>query len=304
MARIAEAAGPGLIRVTFAEEGMSLHSLAFKDGGGAYVSQSGAVVARWQSQWERPELWLFDFHHHLFAGETGELVSGIAGLVGFFFLVSGVILWWRTRRAFRLRLLPQRWAPGPIVAHHRDLGVIVSPLLFVSLATGVLMLFEPLRTAVLGSEERPREVMAQRAEPTPAAALALAAERFPGAEIRRLSLPRKDGDPVSVRLRQPFEWTPNGRTQLGINPDGSVFIEDAARANGSASLAEKAYPLHAAKVGGLLWAAAMTLSGLALAMLGSFTTWTFWRRQAKRPRQRKAGDRAGPGAGFPTPAVQ
>ena len=38
----------------------------------ASVQKSGEVVARWASQWERPEIWLFDFHHHLFTGDTLE----------------------------------------------------------------------------------------------------------------------------------------------------------------------------------------------------------------------------------------
>ena len=151
LSRIVDAAGSDLSRITFAEEGMSLHHLVFRDGSGAYVSQNGVVVDRWQSQWERPELWLFDFHHHLFAGDAGEWATGIAGIIGLLFLVTGVILWWRSRRAFRPRLLPRSWAPGPIVAHHRDIGVVASPFLLVSLVTGIMMLFLPLRTAMLNS---------------------------------------------------------------------------------------------------------------------------------------------------------
>ena len=293
LARVVDAAGPDLSRVTFAHDGMSLHHLVFSDGSGAYVSQAGETVARWQGEWERPELWLFDLHHHLFAGEKGEWVAGIAGLVGLLFLVTGLILWWRSRRAFRWRLLPRSWHPGPIVAHHRDIGALASPLLLVSLVTGVLMLFAPLRATMLGKEERPR-VQAGRIAPDPGTLLRIAERRFPAAAVRRLTLPRKAGDPIVVRLRQPFEWTPNGRTQIGVEPGGTMWIEDAAQANRSARAAEKAYPLHSAKVGGLLWQVAMTLSGIALAMLGSFTTWSFWRRRASRsgkPRRSDIGGR-------------
>ena len=282
VARIVDAAGPELSRITFAQDGMSLHQLFFSDGSGTYVSQAGEVVERWQSEWDRPELWLFDLHHHLFSGETGEWVTGIAGLIGLLFLVTGLVLWWRSRRAFRLRLLPRAWTPGPIVSHHRDIGALASPLLLVSLVTGILMLFAPLRTTLLGKEERPRVDAGLRVDPRPAALLAVAAARFPEAELRRLTFPKKPTDPLTVRLRQPFEWTPNGRTQLGIEPGGAVWIENAAQANRSARATEKAYPLHSAKVGGLLWKLAMTLSGVTLAMLGSFTTWSFWRRRATR----------------------
>lgn len=282
MARIVDGAGPDLSRITFAQDGMSLHQLVFMDGSGAYVSQTGAVVDRWQSEWQRPELWLFDLHHHLFAGETGELVTGIAGIIGLLFLVTGLILWWRSRRAFRLRLLPRQWKPGAIVAHHRDVGMIGSPLLLLSLVTGLLMLFAPLRTAVLGKEERPRIETGLRVAPQPAALLAIAMARFPEGQLRRLTMPKKPDDALTVRLRQPFEWTPNGRTQLGATRHGGMWIEDAADANASAGAAEKAYPLHSAKVGGLLWKLATTLSGIVLTMLGSFTTWSFWRRRVAK----------------------
>lgn len=292
LSRVATAAGPGLARITFADHGMSLHQLVFRDGSGAYVSQSGEVVATWSDEWGRPELWLFDLHHYLFAGEPGEWVAGVAGLIGLLFVASGLILWWRSRRAFRFRLLPRSLSPGPVVAHHRDLGTLTAPLLILSLTTGVLMLFAPLRTAVLGEERRPRSVVGllreQGAEPLLTAAL----ERFPAAALRRLTMPKEPGQAMTVRLRQPFEWTPNGRTQVGLEPNGSLWVEDAALANASARVSEKAYPLHGAKVGGWPWKIVMTTSGLVLAMLGTFTTWSFWRRKSgKRAKSRPGSSR-------------
>ena len=287
--RITEAAGPGLSRITFASDEIGLHQLVYADGSGAYVSQSGLVVDRWQTQWERPELWLFDFHHHLFAGHTGETVAGIAGIAGLLFVVTGLILWWRGRRRVRFSLWPKRFAPGPIVAHHRDLGLVAAPLLFVSMVTGVLMLFAPMKDRLLGAEERPELVVSGPSEVSLAASLAAAKARFPEAALRRISLPAKTGDPVIVRMRQPFEWTPNGRTQLSFTP-GQVAIQDAARANRSAGLGEKLYPVHSAKTGGVVWKLAMTASGLALALLGALAMWSFWARKSAKRARRKQSD--------------
>ena len=272
-------------RVTFAGDGLGVHQAIFADGSGAYLDQTGRVVAQWASSWERPELWLFDLHHRLFLGDFGETVTGIAGLIGLFFVVSGIILWWRMRSRFRPRLWPVKMTPGAIVHHHRDLGVLTAPLLLLSLLTGVMMVLPAVGEFLLsplGPEQRPRVPTALIA-PAPTRDLeklfVVAATRFPDAEPRRLQWPRSPGKPIVLRLRQSFEWTPNGRTYLYCDPGTLEVIgeADAATAGLHASAREKLYPLHAAKVGGLAWKLAMTASGLALALLGSLAVYGFWR---------------------------
>ena len=275
--------------ITFASHEIGLHQVIYLDGAGAYVRQDGTVVGQWSSLWERPELLLFDLHHYLFIGKTGETITGLAGVAGILFVLTGVVLWWRSRRSFNPRLWPKRFAPGPIVGHHRDLGLTATPLLLLSLTSGVMMLFEPVRSAMLGNEQRPTISLGTAAVGGPSAVIRSAVSLFPDAELRRIAWPTKRGDPIAVRLRQPFEWTPNGRTFVSIYPDGGVTVQDPRSANHSASVVEKLYPLHSAKVGGYAWKIAMTVSGLALALLGSLATWSFWaRRQTKRSRSFKS----------------
>lgn len=276
------AADGQLSRVTFASDELGLHQLVYADGSGAYVRQTGQVVDRWASQWERPELWLFDLHHRLFAGGAGETVTGIAGIAGLGFVLTGVLLWWRGRAGFRPTLLPRRFSPGPIVKHHRDLGLIVAPLLTLSLITGVMMVFAPVRSALIGAEERPRMAHVSPASVTASVAVVRAKAMFPDAALRRITLPAASSQPIIVRMRQTFEWTPNGRTQITFRPDGTATVEDAKAANGSATVAEKLYPLHSAKVGGLTLKLLMTVSGLGLFVLGSLATYSFWMRRSMR----------------------
>jgi len=282
-------AAAGATRITFASDEISLHHVAREGGAGSYVAQDGATVASWSSQWERPELWLFDLHHHLFAGETGETVAGIAGIFGLLFVITGSILWWRSRRAFRWRLWPRKFQPGPIVAHHRDIGILIAPLLLVSFMTGIGMLFPSATRLVLSPfgklEERAKPPEAEPATgPAPVGAmLAKAKARFPAAELRRLSIPAKPGQPYSVRMRQSFEWTPNGRTNLFFDGSGNLLkIENPAAAGRAAAINETFYPVHTGKVGGLAWKLLMTISGLGLTLLGSLATWSFWFRKARR----------------------
>lgn len=288
------AAADGAIRVTFASDEIGLHHVARQGGAGEYVNQDGEVAARWSSQWERPELWIFDFHHHLFAGETGELITGIAGIFGLAFVISGSILWWRSRRAFEWRLWPRNLQPGPIVRHHRDIGMLTSPLLLITFLTGIGMLF-PSATRValapLGTVEtatNPPTVEPFDGAAPVAAMLMQAKARFPQAELRRLSVPSKPGGAWSIRLRQPFEWTPNGRTTLFFNGRGQLLrIDDPAKAGGAAAVNETFYPVHTGKVGGITWKLAMTLSGVALTLLGSLAVWSFWIRRLVHRRSRR-----------------
>ena len=292
-------AAAGAVRITFASEEIGLHHVAGEGGAGSYVTQQGATVASWSSQWERPEFWIFDLHHHLFYGHTGELIAGWAGLFGLLFVITGSILWWRSRRAFRWRLWPPTLQPGPIVSHHRDIGILTAPLLLVSFVTGTGMVFDdvykkllaPLGTGIEAG--KPPEVEPSKSAPPVAQMLAEAKRRYPQAALRRLTIPVKSGQPWSVRMRQPFEWTPNGRTTLYFDSAGRLLrADDPAVSGRAATVMASFYPLHSAKVGGLAWKLLVTLSGISLILLGSLATWSFWFRKAKkrtRPGIAKAG---------------
>lgn len=304
-----------LSRITFAGDSLGLHQALYADGGGAYYGPQAQIVARWQSQWDRPELWLFDFHHHLFAGHTGETVTGVLGLIGLLFVISGTILWWRTRKTFKLRAWPARMSRPAIVRHHRDVGICAAPLLLLSMATGSLMIFEPIAKVVLapwGSLEpvaAPEQMLADTSDAgTDWRAIFAAAEaRFPQAAPRRLQFSGKSGEPLTLRMRQPFEWTPNGRTYLRFDPtDGRLLsVDDPATGTAAQAVQEKFYPLHAAKVGGWPWKLAITASGFVLALLGTLAVWSFWFRRedlrskpalaARRPDPRPPRRSASPG---------
>lgn len=285
---------PGAQGIIYADERFGLHQLRFGKQAGAYAAQSGDIVTRWASQWERPELWIFDFHHHLFAGDSGEWVIGIAGLCGLFFIVTGVILWWRTRRTFRPRLLPKRMSRPSILWHHRDLGILAAPLLLLSVITGTMMIFRPFAAIVIAPfgpvEETAKALEPPRykggplaAKPDYAAMLTEARRRFPDAEFRILSLPRGAGDPIMLRMRQQAEWLPNGRSTLWFDAETGKLLgaRDALAMPPGAQAFNMAYPVHSAKVGGLSWRLVMSVSGLSLTMLGSFAVWTFWFRRPK-----------------------
>lgn len=292
--------------ILLATERLGLHKLAYrKEQQAAYADQDGNIVLAWSSNWARPEVWLFDFHHHLFNGDAGEIVGGIAGLAGLGFVVTGLILWWPTRRMFHLRLWPRMMKRAAIVHHHRDLGVLIAPLLILSLTTGAAMNLKWFSQA-LRAPFSPPAVM-EKASAAPkikggklakdldwSKVIARAQARFPGAEVRTIVLPAKAGGLISIRLRQQAEWLPNGRSMAWFDPASGQMVasRDAQALPLGSRIANLDYPLHAAKVGGLPYRLVMTVSGLTLTLLGSLAVVTFWGNPTGAPKRKKAKPRA------------
>ncbi|WP_395337436.1 PepSY-associated TM helix domain-containing protein [Novosphingobium sp. BL-8H] len=286
--------------ILYASADFGLDRLSYgggSNGGGAYVTQSGAPVVTWNSAWQRPEIWMVNLHRRLLADEAGETVIGIAGLCGVFFVVSGAFLWWRTRKTYEFRLWPARMSRPAIVRHHRDLGIVVAPLLLLSFVTGSVLVFRPLSVVLFGPGA-PKEITQSLAAPEAAQApvgrnldwagmVRQARTRFPDAELRTLSLPRKNSGVITLRLRNPGEWLPNGRTTVWFAADTGQMIgaRDAADLPRAVRGYSMLFPLHAAKVGGLPYRLVMSISGLALALLGTFAVWTFWFKRPKPKRR-------------------
>lgn len=281
--------------IVFPSDTLGVYTVSFGEGAGAYADQSGAIVTRWESKWERLDVWLFDFHHHLFMGDTGTDATGILALIGLGFVVTGVVLWWRTRREFKLRALPASLSRPQIVRHHRDLGVVMAPLLVLQFLTGSMLVFRPIAD-VLFTPFSPRGTITASLEQPQAKGGPLAAsfdwrsmlhtvrETYPDAQLRGVSLPRREGQLIRVRVRQPGEWLPNGRTIFWFDPSDGRLVES--RNALSLPLATRAYnlvyPLHASKVGGFIYKTVMTATGLTLTLLGLLAVYAFWGFRARQ----------------------
>lgn len=272
-----------------------LHRVGWRDGTGAYATHAGDVVARWDSVFDRPELWLFDLHHQLMAGQPGEVIAGGVALIGVGFILSGSVLWYRTRRKFRLRLWPAKLTPTAVAHHHRDLGIVLAPLLFLSCMTGAMLTLRPLSEAILSPVTARAEWSEAQAPPStkggplPSAPnwltmITSAHAAFPDAELRIISLPDNDGDLLTIRLKQPAEWHPNGRTVAWFDPETGALlaVRDALALPLGLQIQNALYPLHAGTTGSVVHQVMTTLTGLVLAILGSLTTWSFWFRRLRR----------------------
>lgn len=267
--------------------------------GGAYVTAAGQVAERWTSRWTRPEEWLFDLHATLLLGSSGEVINGVLALIGVAFVVTGVILWWPSRRLFALRFWPRRLDRARIVHHHRDLGLVSAPILLVVLLTGAVLTLRPLSAGLMNLLSSPAE-LARSDVPAAITAVGLAEDfdwrsafdtahgHFPDAIVRVVGIPRAADQPVMIRMRRPGEWVERGQTMVWLHPKTgeTLHIRDGHQVPKGRKVYFSVLPVHTGEVGGELWRTAITLAGVVLMVLGGFTTWTFWRAPRGRLRRR------------------
>src|SRR5690606_8515918 len=125
----------------FPEPGGSAYHLYLVGGEAFLAADDHRVIDRWGPR-DRAMAFLFDLHAHLMAGETGERVGGVVSLLGFVLGVTGLVLWWPTRRRFSLAAaLPRSLSRRVLLHSHRDLGTLTSPILLVVLLSGAGLVF-------------------------------------------------------------------------------------------------------------------------------------------------------------------
>lgn len=271
----------------FAGPHIGVHRLSYPEGGMAYAAGDGRILARWTDT-ERVEQWVFQLHHRLLAGESGEVVVGIAGLAGAVLCLTGVIVWLPAWRSFAGRVWPKTMARRDLVGSHRDLGILMAIPVLVLCLTGGMIIFSETSKALLtavapGGVEAPKPPKAGSGDVDWPVALAGAQAAFPQATLRLASWPAKPGAPAVLRLKQPAEWHPNGRTLVYIDPATSRVIGtvDAQAFGPGARVQNAVYPIHAASMGGRLYDLVVFLGGLALAALGGLGLWSFLIQQRR-----------------------
>lgn len=285
--------GEGLRYVVMPDHDFGLYEAVFHDGGAAYVTQGGEVVDRWEKN-GRIEDWLFDLHHHLLAGHTGELVSGAAGIAAIVLVVTGLVIVWPSLKSFAWRVWPRSTARRDLVASHRDLGVLFAIPILVLSFTGVAMVYSgPVKSMLYaatmsGPSTAPERPVAGEGDVDWLAFFEASYSAYPEGAPRIAVLPQQPGAPVYLRLRQPMEWHQNGRTYVYIDPATSRVLStvDAQGLSRGDRAFNALYPLHSSGVGGFLYKLLTFLTGLALTALGVVGVWSFAIREARAQKRR------------------
>lgn len=235
---------------------------------------------RWH---ESVPAFLFDLHVHLLAGDLGQTVAGVLGLVLLVSFGTGLKLFLRRRKhRFLRRLVPRDLGRTALTRAHAGQGAVALPLLLLLVLTGVGMVFpqttRALLVGLLGSNGPTRPL---QAEPMPVvraidwpAQLAAAQQSMPEAEIRMLLPARQAGEPLLIRLKNRGELHPNGRSYIALHPGTAEVLDriDATQIGLGPELFNLFYPLHSGKTGWpghrwLLLAVSLSLCFMACAGL-------------------------------------
>lgn len=301
--------GDRLRSVKMPEPGVPAYHL-YLDGGEAFLSaHDHRVIDSWTPR-ERLMPLLFDVHAHLMAGERGERVGGIVGLLGVVLAATGLVLWWPARRRLRPRtLLPRDLARRTLLVWHRDLGAVAAPLLLLLLLTGSgLVFYETARTILNGAFGAAAAASVAPQGRGDIAPTALDARRmarveaaFPDARVVFYYPPRAGATVHGFRLKRPCELHPNGRSYVYLDLAGDPVqtIDACALAPGDRA-ANAIYPLHAGKTESGAYRLIVFLGGIVLALL-SFTGVVTYLQQLTSGGRSRARRR--PGASDPAPAT-
>lgn len=238
-------------------------------------------------------------HIDLLAGRTGGLIVGVTGLLLIILTITGLVLWWPRRLRALWTAVRVAWRHGALRFNydlHRAGGFYTTVFLLLTALTGSAFIFYPTTQQIIGtvtasepwppppptvevsedSSRRPAQWDVERARQ-------MARKRLPDADVSFISLPQEPTAPLTVRLRTPPEWHPNGRSFVYLHPtEPSVLrVDDARDAPGGAQLLQTFYPLHIGAVGGLLVKWLYVLFGLAptlLSITGTIIWYQRWRR--------------------------
>lgn len=309
LARVLDRASGPVGTIAMPRAALPAYQLYLRDGSQAlHHPASGALISHWHRLDALPAF-LFEAHVRLFAGELGHVVVGLLGVAFSVLAATGLATWWPRRRRMPLRgIVPRRASKLGLMKAHAAQGATTAALiLFLGLSGAAIVFHGPVAAALntlLGSSEVVRPTIDRAPsgglEVAWSPVLAAAQRSFPDATLRFATLPREAGSPLILRLKQPGELHPNGRSYLVLHPATGAVLEriDATRTGAGPTVFDSLYPLHAGKTGWPGHRLILLVAGLAFTYLAGSGLLVFLRRRARLAHGRSESAGAPP-ASFP-----
>ncbi len=185
-----------------------------------YVNQyTGRVLGSTEdgSNWI---LKVHDLHVNFLSGKVGNQIVTWSTVALLLLSLTGIVLWW-PRQVFRFH----RKSAGARMNRdlHLSLGFWSSVAMFGFAITGLALHYQTGKLLDLLNTPRNAVVLPGHGT-TIEGMLQTAREALPGAEIPRLLLAEKKGDPVFLYMRFPEDKTPAGRSFVTLDPKTGAVL--------------------------------------------------------------------------------
>lgn len=280
-----------ILQIQFPTSRLGLTKVVMADAHYAYVAVDGTIIDEWVLN-ERWEEWLYDLHHRLLLGDTGLGITGGAGLAVLLLVVLGLVAYWPLRRGFARGLWPTRPDRPSLLKAHRNIGILVSTPLVLSLITGIVLAFpfwfdrqlDPIRKTEEYSNAMLVGLDGINGEGTGdwLPALQRVTDSFPQGQIRTTTVPGQYDSYRVFGIQQDSDWHPLGTSRIYIDaPEGYMDVRiDSAALPGIERAINAAYPLHTGSIN-LPLRLLLTVSGLGVTLASGFGLMGFLRRFRK-----------------------
>ena len=219
-------------------------------------------------------------HHDLLAGETGEWIVGISGILLLTNLIAGLVTAWPRRGAWRTALRPptKGAAAARLYGWHRALGLWLVVPAIILVSAGTMLRFETGVGELVGSEAPSLAANPPAGRPIGFAAAARAAlGAIPGSTLTSVSFPGVDDATYRIRVRAPGEIRRAYGASLVLvdaNDGRPRGVFPIAEAEAPRAFMSSLFAVHTGEVGGTagrvfalligFWLASMVVLGLLL----------------------------------------
>jgi uncharacterized iron-regulated membrane protein len=219
---------------------------------------------------------------------AGKIIISYAGLILCLLVPTGLVLWWRTKRA------SIQWSGSWLHRSfdlHRAIGIYAGLFLWIAAVTGILIGFDFGEKAIysLTHSARPSFGRPPQAAPVPGAtpigvdqAMEIAHQTMPSASIENLSMPLNAKAAFNIVMRAPEETSGSAHSSVTVDPyTGKVLqVHDFLTDSQGYRWIRFNRSIHTGDIWGLPGHVLVSLSSLLLvAMVGTgFVIW--WKKLA------------------------
>jgi uncharacterized iron-regulated membrane protein len=283
-----------ILQIRFPSAEFPLAKVTLADTDYAYMDPAGNIVAQWHES-ERVEEWVYDLHHRLLLGNTGLVVTGVMAILASLLVLTGLYLYWPCIRKFGQGLRLRDTSRRALLLNHRNVGILVSVPLLLTLVTGATLAFPTQLENLLLQELRMTQTYSDSlvlgldditgdgtGNWLPAMERALAT--FPGGMVRTAQVPNAFSSYRIIGIQQPGDWSPLGMSRVYVDAEaGYMDIRiDSSRLPLVERSLNVAWPLHTGNTGGIWYKLWLTFVGFGTCWLVMIGMWSHARMLARR----------------------